>query len=243
MTPAPTDQTPPRVLVVEDDSAVGQGLVGLLAADGYDVVWAQRGEQARRLVSTGPVDLVLLDLGLPDMRGLDLCRDLREASNDVVIVVVTARTDEAEAVALLDSGADDFVGKPFRSAELQARVRAHLRRRELDGQVELRSGRLRIDIRARRAWFADVELALRPKEHELLTELVLAAGQALRREQIMDDVWDENWRGSTKTLDVHVANLRRKLADAGDRWDRIATLRGFGYRFEVDDGRSSATRG
>ncbi len=223
-----------RILVVEDDVSVGGGLVGVLAADGHEVRWAQDAGQARRLLLDAPADLVLLDLGLPDTDGIELCREIRALDPDVVLVVVTARTDEAEAVRALDSGADDFVPKPFRPSEMQARLRAHLRRREATGSDELRSGRLRLDQRARRAWFADAELGLRPKEHELLEALVRSAGEAVRREQLMDEVWDEHWHGSTKTLDVHVANLRRKLADAGDRWDRIATLRGYGYRYEVD---------
>jgi len=227
---------PSRVLVVEDDVSLGGGLVGVLAGDGHEVRWAQTAARARSLLAEAPVDLVLLDLGLPDGDGLELCREIRAQHAGVVIVVVTARTEEADAVRALDGGADDFVLKPFRPTELLARLRAHLRRREVTGPDELRSGLLRLDQRARRAWFGDVELALRPKEHELLSVLVVSAGQAVRREQLMDQVWDENWHRSTKTLDVHVANLRRKLADAGDRWDRIVTLRGHGYRFDVDGG-------
>jgi DNA-binding response OmpR family regulator len=222
------------VLVVEDDESVGSGLVGVLAGDGQEVRWAQRAADARRLLADAVPDLVLLDLGLPDADGLDLCREIRDAHPDVVVIVVTARTDEADAVVALDGGADDYVVKPFRPVELLARLRAHLRRRDTSGSPELRVGPVRVDQRSRRAWVGDAELALRPKEHELLCALVASAGEAVRREQLMDQVWDENWSGPTKTLDVHIANLRRKLADAGDRWDRISTLRGFGYRFEVD---------
>lgn len=223
-----------RVLLIEDDEGLGAGLVGVLAGDGYEVRWARRADEARRLLADGAPDLVLLDLGLPDADGLDVCREIRSDHPDVVVVVVTARTEEADAVLALDGGADDYVVKPFRPVELLARLRAHLRRRESAGPPELGSGPVRLDERARRAWVGEVEVALRPKEHELLAVLVASAGVAVRREQLMDQVWDENWSGSTKTLDVHVANLRRKLADAGDRWDRIATLRGYGYRFELD---------
>jgi DNA-binding response OmpR family regulator len=222
-----------RVLVVEDDAGLGSALVALLAGAGHEVRWAQDAAATRVLVAEAVPDLALLDLGLPDADGLDLCREIRRDHADCVIVVVTARTDEADAVQALDGGADDFVLKPFRPEELLARLAAHLRRRELTGPVELRSGPVRLDLKSRRAWVGDVPLELRPKELELLAALVGAAGEAVRREQLMDDVWDEHWHSSTKTLDVHVANLRRKLADAGDRWDRIATLRGFGYRFEV----------
>ncbi|MDX6229791.1 MAG: hypothetical protein QOI76_3181 [Frankiales bacterium] len=222
-----------RVLVVEDDPDLGAGLVGLLAGAGYEVRWAKSAAECRLLLDAAGSDLMLLDLGLPDGDGVDLCREVRVRYQDCVVVVVTARTDEADAVRALDSGADDVVIKPFRPVELLARLTAHLRRRELTGPEELRSGSLRLDLRARRAWLADAELELRPKELDLLAALVSAAGEAIRREQLMDDVWDTNWHQSTKTLDVHVANLRRKLADAGDRWDRIVTLRGYGYRFDV----------
>lgn len=223
-----------RVLVVEDDESLGAGLVGLLAADGHEVRWARSAGDAGRLLSDGGADLVLLDLGLPDRDGLELCAEICERYAGTVVVVVTARTDEADAVRALDGGADDFVSKPYRPVELLARLRAHLRRRGDSGPPELRAGAVRLDQRSRRAWVGGLEIALRPKEHELLAVLVGSAGEAVRREQLMEQVWDEHWSGSTKTLDVHVANVRRKLADAGERWDRIATLRGYGYRFELD---------
>jgi len=223
-----------RVLVVEDDAGLGAGLVGVLAGAGHEVRWAKTAADARRLLAEAAPDLVLLDLGLPDADGLVVCREIGARYPDVVIVVVTARTDEADAVRALDGGADDFVLKPFRPVELLARLRAHLRRREIAGPAELRSGPVRLDQRSRRAWVGEVELALRPKEHELLTVLMSSAGEAVRREQLMDQVWDEHWTGPTKTLDVHLANVRRKLAEGGDRWNRITTLRGYGYRFEVD---------
>ena len=221
-------------MVVEDDQSVGAGLVGVLAADGHEVRWARTAADTRRLLAEAVPDLVLLDLGLPDGDGLDLCGEIREVHVMVVVVVVTARTDEADAVRALDGGADDFVVKPFRPVELLARLRAHLRRRGEVGPPELRAGPVRLDQRSRRAWVGESEIVLRPKEHELLAVLVAGAGEAVRRETLMDQVWDEHWSGSTKTLDVHVANVRRKLADAGDRWDRIVTLRGYGYRFELD---------
>ena len=222
-----------QVLVVEDDETLGSGLVASLAAAGYQVRWAKGLEQAIGMYRSASADLVLLDLGLPDGDGLELCTIMREDDSPAVVVVVTARAGEADAVAALDTGADDYVVKPFRTQELLARVRAHLRRRESDGADELRSGGLRLDLSARRAWFAQEEIALRPKEFDLLALLVSEAGTAVRRERLMDEVWDEHWTGSTKTLDVHVASLRRKLADAGDRWDRVSTLRGFGYRWEA----------
>lgn len=223
-----------RILVVEDDASLGAGLIAVLAAEGHEVRWAKTAGDARQLLAESIPDLVLLDLGLPDDDGVNLCLEIRDQRLPMTVVVVTARADESEAVRALDCGADDFVLKPFRPVELMARLRAHIRRREVVGEPELRAGPVRLDQGSRRAWVRDTEITLRPKEHELLTLLVTSAGEAVRREQIMDQVWDENWSGSTKTLDVHVANVRRKLADAGDRWDRITTLRGFGYRFELD---------
>ena len=222
-----------RLLVVEDDPSLGAGLVGVLAADGHEVRWAQSGAEARRLVAEAVPDVVLLDLGLPDVDGLELCDEVRSAYPDVVIMVVTARSGEVDAVRALDLGADDVITKPFRPVELRARLRAHLRRRDEAGGPDLSAGPVRLDQRARRAWVGTAELALRPKEYELLALLVSSAGEAVRRERLMDEVWDENFAGSTKTLDVHVGNVRRKLADAGDSWERISTLRGFGYRFEL----------
>ena len=224
-----------HVLLVEDDVSLGSGLVGVLAAAGHEVRWARSAGEATAALAREPAELVLLDLGLPDGDGLQLCPRLREQYPQLVVVVVTARTEEAAAVQALDTGADDVVLKPFRPGELVARVGAHLRRREVRGADELRCGPVRVDQRSRQAWVGQQELPLRPKEHELLSALIASAGVAVRRETLMDQVWDENWDRPTKTLDVHVANLRRKLADAGDRWDRIGTLRGYGYRFELGD--------
>ena len=186
-----------RILLVEDDESLGAGLVGVLAADGHEVRWAQSGAQTRKLLADAAPDLVLLDLGLPDVDGLDLCAEIRERLPEVVVVVVTARTDEADAVRALDGGADDFVVKPFRPVELRARLRAHLRRRDVAGGPDLAAGPLRLDQRSRRVWVGDVEISLRPKEFELLALLAASAGSAVRRERLMDEVWDEHWFGST----------------------------------------------
>lgn len=219
------------ILVVEDDPDVGARLVGLLAAEGHAVRWAQTVASATQLLGQQVPELLLLDLSLPDGDGLALCSQVRAAHPEMVVVVVTARTAEADAVRALDLGADDVVLKPFRSGEMLARLRAHLRRQPVDAH-ELRVGPLRLDRRARRLWVGPEEVLLRPRELDLLTVLAESAGQAVRREALMDQVWDEHWSGSTKTLDVHVANVRRRLSDAGDRWDRIVTLRGFGYRMD-----------
>jgi len=220
-----------RVLLVEDDTALGAAVVGLLAAAGHQVRWAQTLVDARAAAMGEEPDVVLLDLALPDGDGMDLCLELRGRGSSVVVVVLTAQADETAAVRALDLGADDFVAKPFRPGELVARLRAHLRRRP-DDRAEVRVGALRLLPSRREVSVADRPLTLRPKEFELLLALASRCGTVVRREELISEVWDEHWSGSTKTLDVHIAALRRKLADAGDRWERIATVRGYGYRFE-----------
>jgi DNA-binding response OmpR family regulator len=223
-----------RILVVEDDATLGGGLRQVLAAQGYPVAWARTGTEALHLAALDPVDLVLLDLGLPDLDGVEVCRRLRERSARVTIVVLTARREEIDVIVGLDAGADDYLTKPFRLAELLARIRAHARRLEPGAPAErLVVGDLELDGAARRAWRGGQELDLRPKELDLLCLLMREAGRAVPRERIMADVWDAHWSGSTKTLDMHVAALRRKLGDRADGPGRITTLRGVGYRLEL----------
>jgi DNA-binding response OmpR family regulator len=235
-----------RLLVVEDDARIGNLLESALRANGHDVSWQHTGRSALAQVhaaQSSPYDLVLLDLGLPDVDGVDLCRELRAASPDSVIVMLTARRDEMDVVVGLEAGADDYLTKPFGLTELLARIRAHLRRRAVQVQPDSQpfvSGDLLVDPGARRATVRGAELGLRTKEFDLLARLVSSPGVAVSRETLMADVWDENWFGSTKTLDVHIAALRRRLADAGRGVDppaelpEITTLRGYGYRIEPD---------
>ena len=221
-----------RLLVVEDDPEIGPSLQRALAAQGYDVVLAPTAAAAQDAVRDG-VDLVLLDLGLPDLDGVELCRRLRRALPDAVLVVLTARDSEIDVVIGLDAGADDYLTKPFRLAELLARIRAHLRRRTSEAAAPtLAVGEVVLDLGARRCHVAGQEVALRPKELELLAVLLAEAGNAVSRERLMAEVWDENWYGSTKTLDMHVSSLRRKLAEAGEDAGRLQTVRGYGYRYE-----------
>jgi DNA-binding response OmpR family regulator len=219
------------ILLVEDDDAIASGLVRVLDSQGYTVRRLARGAPALAAASDD-VGLVILDLGLPDVDGLDVCRRLRAARPELAILILTARDHELDVVTGLDAGADDYLVKPFRLSELLARVRAHLRRAEAGEPEEhaapLHAGDLTVDRAARRAWRGADELALRPKEFDLLALLVAEAGRAVTRERIMREVWDTEWMGSTKTLDTHVLALRHKVGR-----DAIATLRGVGYRFEA----------
>ncbi len=221
----------PGILVVEDDDAIAAGLVRILDGQGYEVRRFAGGGAALR-AATGALALVLLDLGRPDIDGIDVCRRLRAARPDVAILILSARDQELDVVAGLDAGADDYLVKPFHLAELLARVRAHIRRAAApappDPAVALRAGEIVVDRAARRAWRDGRELALRPKEFDLLAVLVEEAGRVVTRDRLMREVWDTDWLGSTKTLDTHVLTLRQKLAP-----EAITTLRGIGYRLEA----------
>jgi DNA-binding response OmpR family regulator len=225
------------IWVVEDDDDLALPLVATLRSAGHEAYRHATIAQTRAALdgSTPPPDLVLLDLGLPDGDGIGLCRLLRLGVPEAVIVVLTARDGESDVIIALDAGADDYLLKPFRLVELLARIRAHLRRVPTQlTEVHSASG-VTVDSGARRAMAHGQELALRPKEYDLLEDLVMHAGQAVRREDLMSRVWDEYWDGSTKTLDMHISWLRAKLASAGVT-DVLTTLRGVGYRFEDRQG-------
>jgi two-component system, OmpR family, response regulator RegX3 len=213
------------ILLVEDDDSIAEPLVAGLTRDGFDVT---RVATVAAALSAGTTEFVLLDLGLPDGDGADVCRTLR-ARSDVPIIVLTARADEVDHVVLLELGADDYVVKPFGFRELVARIRAVSRRSQPrgDSPAPLRVGDLEIDGRARRVMLREQELALTPKEFDLLALLASETAVVHRRDEILEQVWDEHWYGPTKTLDVHVAALRKKLGDP--RW--IETVRGVGFRF------------
>jgi DNA-binding response OmpR family regulator len=220
------------VLLAEDDPAISEPLARALRREGYDVGVAADGPGTLEAARGGGIDLIVLDIGLPRIDGLEVCRRIRSAGQSVPVLILTARADEVDTVIGLDAGADDYVTKPFRLAELLARVRALLRRGASETQVV--QG-VRIDTDARRAWLGDAEIELTSKEFDLLALLVSEAGKVVTREQIMRQVWDSKWWGSTKTLDMHVSWLRRKLGDDAHNPQYITTVRGVGFRFERGD--------
>lgn len=223
------------ILVIEDDVTIGASLQAGLVAQRYSVDWAKTGSEAIALTSKSLYDLILLDLGLPDVDGVEVCRSVRVSQVASVVVMLTARDEEIDVVVGLEAGADDYLTKPFRLTELLARVRAHLRRATaVPTTSKWRLGELLVDVTARRAWVGEAEITLRTKEFDLLARLASQPNVAVTRETLMADVWDENWFGSTKTLDVHIAAIRRKLAVAtGQCTPQIVTLRGVGFRLDV----------
>jgi DNA-binding response OmpR family regulator len=217
------------VLLAEDDPAISEPLARALRREGYEVGVAADGPGTLEAARAGGIDLIVLDIGLPKLDGLEVCRRIRSLGQSVPVLILTARADEVDTVIGLDAGADDYVTKPFRLAELLARVRALLRRGA--SETKIVQG-VRIDTDARRAWLGDTEIELTSKEFDLLALLVAEAGKVVTREQIMRQVWDSKWWGSTKTLDMHVSWLRRKLGDDAHSPQFITTVRGVGFRFE-----------
>ena len=224
-----------QVLVVEDEEDIAFPLVRTLEREGYDVTWIETGRKALAHLRLETPDIMILDLGLPDMDGLDVCRAARDGGFDGGIMIVTARAGELDRVVGLDFGADDYLSKPFGLAELQARVRALLRRSQANQSggsttTETATG-LRIDTDARRVTIDQSEVALTAKEFDVLALLASSRDKVVSREQLMSEVWDENWFGSTKTLDVTIGRLRNKLEEAGAE-DRVIAIRGVGFRLE-----------
>ena len=251
-------EMPHLVLLVEDDDQIAAPLIRTLEREGYDVERFAAGLPAVERVREKGVDLVLLDLGLPDVDGLEVCRRIRALGYAGGVLILTARGGELDRVVGLDVGADDYLAKPFGLAELMARARALLRRtngvaapeerapeepqpgkpygrrkgdRPLDPSAAPVEKTLRVDAEARRVWVNADELTLTAKEFDVLALLHSNAGSVFTRERVMDDVWDENWFGSTKTLDTTIGRLRQKLEDSGTS-SRIVTVRGVGFRLE-----------
>lgn len=221
-----------HVLVVDDLREIAYPLVVTLEREGYDVDWVDNGEKALAHLAERPPAVCILDLGLPDIDGLEVCRRAREGGFTGAILVCSARSQELDRVVALDSGADDYLQKPFGLAELQARVRALLRRSAPAPVLPPQApGGLRIDRAARKVSHDGRDIPLTAKEFDVLALLATEPGAVVSREQIMDYVWDENWFGSTKTLDVTIGRLRQKLEDAGAP-ERIVNVRGVGFRLE-----------
>jgi two-component system response regulator RegX3 len=218
------------VLLVEDESSIAEPFARALGRKGFLMTVARTSAEAIELAARVDPDVVLLDLALPDGDGRDVCRTLRRSS-DVPIIMITASGTVTDRIVGLELGADDYVVKPFAIGEVVARIRAVLRRgRAAPDTGELTMRELRIDTAARRAWLHERELELTRKEFDLLVRLARDAGRVVTRETLMSDVWDTNWFGSTKTLDVHIAWLRRKLGDDPAAPDYIHTVRGVGFR-------------
>lgn len=221
-----------RVLLIEDDASISSAVVDSLEAVGWEVGHESSGLAGLERLSAARWDVVLLDLGLPDIDGIEVARRAREL-NSIPIIVISARGHESDRVLALELGADDYLVKPFGMRELLARIRA-VHRRSVGDETSatpgaIKVGELTIDTRTRRASMGDTKLELTPKEFDVLAYLALDPGFAHRRETILQDVWDMNWYGSTKTLDAHVAALRKKMGDP--RW--IESVRSVGFRLQV----------
>lgn len=223
--------------MVEDEEDIAFPLVRTLEREGYDVTWVDTGQKALDYLASETAEVVILDLGLPDFDGLEVCRRARDAGYGGAIMIVTARAGELDRVVGLDYGADDYLAKPFGLAELQARVRALLRRTiPGSGPAEGVPGQgLRLDIGARRVFAGEDEVPLTGKEFEVLNILAANRDKVVSRGRLMADVWDENWYGSTKTLDVTIGRLRQKLESAGVT-ERVVAVRGVGFRLEGGPG-------
>jgi two-component system response regulator RegX3 len=236
MTKKQTSEQRISVLIVEDEESFIDALTIGLNREGFDVTIARDGQQALVLFEKNTFDVVLLDLMLPKMSGLDVCRSMR-ATSTVPIIIVSAKGEEVDMVLMLEIGADDYVTKPYRLRELVARIRAVLRRRQRNDQVdadeEIMLGNMRMDIDARRCFVNGEEIKLRKKEFALLRLLLENPGRVLTREVLIDRVWGSDYVGDTKTLDVHIKRLRTLIEDEPKNPTHITTVRGVGYRFEV----------
>jgi DNA-binding response OmpR family regulator len=225
----------PRILLVEDETSIAEPFAEALVREGFEPILAGTAADALRLARSASPDLILLDLMLPDGDGRDVCRELRRESA-VPIVMVTARGTESDRIVGLELGADDYVVKPFSVGEVAARIRAVLRRTARPpGPEEVRIDGLLIERGARRVTLDGEDVALTRKEFDLLSRLADDAGRVVTREALMADVWDTNWFGSTRTLDVHIGWLRGKLGDDPSSPRFIHTVRGVGFRLTGPD--------
>ncbi|GAA3687701.1 MULTISPECIES: response regulator transcription factor [Gordonia] len=220
------------VLLAEDDIAIAEPLARALTREGYGCEVVTDGAEALDQALDTRFELLILDLGLPEIDGLEVCRRIRTARPQLAVLMLTARTDEVDFVVGLDAGADDYVGKPFRLAELLARVRALLRRQQ-SADVVLDGGDIQLDTRGRRVLVDGADLVLANREFDLLRFLMERPGQVVSRDEILTEVWGSADLRSSKTLDMHISWLRRKIGDdQHDRPRHIVTVRGVGFRFD-----------
>jgi DNA-binding response OmpR family regulator len=222
------------ILIVEDETTVRETLARNLKDEGFEVLTAGNGVEGLRLAREQSPDLIILDLMLPEMDGLSVCRVLRKES-DVPVIMLTARGTEMDKIMGLETGADDYVVKPFSFGELRARVRANLRRVDSESRrtrARLQSGDLSLDLIARRAYRGEAELRLTHKEFDLLAELMRNKGAVLSRDLLLTQVWGYDYVGDSHTVDVHIRWLREKVEDNPSDPKRVTTVRGVGYRFE-----------
>ena len=224
----------PTILIVEDDDTVREALSAGLESEGYEVILSDNGLDGLKQAKEEGPDLILLDLMLPEMDGLSVCRALRRDS-DVPIIMLTARGTEMDKIVGLETGADDYVVKPFSLGELLARIRSLLRRTrndKQDNQMQLTSGNVSLDLTSRRVSKDDAEVHLTQKEFNLLAELIRNKGAVLSRDLLLEKVWGYSYVGNTHTVDVHIRWLREKIELDPSKPVRIVTVRGVGYRFE-----------
>ncbi len=225
-----------KIVVVEDDTVLAETLADNLTQEGYKVTMVADGETAYQRIVQKPPDLIILDVMLPRLDGLSLCRMIRRepTTAHIPIIMLTARSSEVDKIVGLESGADDYVVKPFGLGELLARIRAVMRRapnRPLS-QDELVSGNLRLDLTGRHAYLDEQELKLSHKEYDLLAELMRNQGVVLSRDLLLSKVWGYDYFGDRRTVDVHIRWLRKKVEEDPSNPTRIVTVRGIGYRFE-----------
>jgi len=227
----------PRILLVEDEESFIDALTIGLDREGFDLRVARDGQEALSIFAAHTFDLVLLDLMLPKVSGLEVCRTIRTTS-DVPIIIVSAKGEELDMVLMLEIGADDYVTKPYRLRELTARIRAVLRRRDVAGIATvandvLENGPLRLEIDARRCFVNGVEIKVRKKEFAMLRLFLSHPGRVITREHLINDVWGSDYVGDTKTLDVHIKRLRSLIETDPKAPAVITTVRGVGYRLEL----------
>jgi two-component system response regulator RegX3 len=227
-------ERPPRILLVEDEEALAESVRYSLEREGFEVVLAVDGRRALERFRTAEPDLVVLDLMLPEMSGLDVCRSIR-ADSTVPIIMVTAKDSEADKVAGLELGADDYVTKPFSVRELVSRIRAHLRRRSMGATLPpqdlLEGGPVMLDVGRHEVRVDGEMVPFPPKEFELLEALLRRRGRLLTREFLIEEIWGADYVGDTKTLDVHVKRVRRKIEPDPHEPVHLVTVRGLGYKF------------